>query len=59
MYDFNSLCITIILPENNGTIFEILHTLIYTLGHGPFSHMFDNQFIPKISPGSTWKVKLV
>ena len=25
-------------------------------GHGPFSHMFDNQFIPMVSPDTTWKV---
>ncbi|XP_056279078.1 deoxynucleoside triphosphate triphosphohydrolase SAMHD1 isoform X3 [Pseudoliparis swirei] len=24
-------------------------------GHGPFSHMFDNMFIPKARPGITWK----
>lgn len=24
------------------------------LGHGPFSHVFDNEFIPKAIPGSTW-----
>ncbi|KAG0316945.1 SAM domain and HD [Dissophora globulifera] len=23
-------------------------------GHGPFSHVFDNEFIPKALPGSTW-----
>jgi hypothetical protein len=25
-------------------------------GHGPFSHMFDAQFIPAARPGSYWKV---
>ena len=27
-----------------------------TLGHGPFSHMFDGRFIPQAVPGTTWKV---
>ncbi|XP_056279077.1 deoxynucleoside triphosphate triphosphohydrolase SAMHD1 isoform X2 [Pseudoliparis swirei] len=29
--------------------------LCHDLGHGPFSHMFDNMFIPKARPGITWK----
>ncbi|KAL1021609.1 hypothetical protein UPYG_G00015510 [Umbra pygmaea] len=29
--------------------------LCHDLGHGPFSHMFDGMFIPKIRPGSNWK----
>lgn len=24
------------------------------LGHGPFSHVFDNEFIPLAIPGSKW-----
>uniref|UniRef100_A0A8C2ZFA7 Deoxynucleoside triphosphate triphosphohydrolase SAMHD1 n=1 Tax=Cyclopterus lumpus TaxID=8103 RepID=A0A8C2ZFA7_CYCLU len=29
--------------------------LCHDLGHGPFSHMFDNMFLPKARPGITWK----
>ncbi|XP_076875021.1 deoxynucleoside triphosphate triphosphohydrolase SAMHD1 isoform X2 [Brachyhypopomus gauderio] len=29
--------------------------LCHDLGHGPFSHMFDNSFIPKVRPDLTWK----
>ncbi|XP_068453256.1 deoxynucleoside triphosphate triphosphohydrolase SAMHD1-like [Clinocottus analis] len=29
--------------------------LCHDLGHGPFSHMFDNMFIPKARPGIIWK----
>ncbi|KAM8863771.1 deoxynucleoside triphosphate triphosphohydrolase SAMHD1 [Spinachia spinachia] len=29
--------------------------LCHDLGHGPFSHMFDGEFIPKARPGHTWK----
>ncbi|XP_041713053.2 deoxynucleoside triphosphate triphosphohydrolase SAMHD1 [Coregonus clupeaformis] len=29
--------------------------LCHDLGHGPFSHMFDRMFIPKIRPTSQWK----
>ncbi|KAM9343911.1 deoxynucleoside triphosphate triphosphohydrolase SAMHD1-like [Pholidichthys leucotaenia] len=29
--------------------------LCHDLGHGPFSHMFDNTFLPKARPEKTWK----
>ncbi|KAF4097094.1 deoxynucleoside triphosphate triphosphohydrolase SAMHD1 [Onychostoma macrolepis] len=29
--------------------------LCHDLGHGPFSHMFDGMFIPKVRPGQKWK----
>uniref|UniRef100_A0A9J7ZQB1 Deoxynucleoside triphosphate triphosphohydrolase SAMHD1 n=1 Tax=Cyprinus carpio carpio TaxID=630221 RepID=A0A9J7ZQB1_CYPCA len=29
--------------------------LCHDLGHGPFSHMFDGMFIPKVRPGEKWK----
>ncbi|KAF4077906.1 hypothetical protein AMELA_G00193350 [Ameiurus melas] len=29
--------------------------LCHDLGHGPFSHMFDGMFIPKVRPGRKWK----
>jgi len=29
--------------------------LCHDLGHGPFSHVFDSQFIPSIRPGIQWK----
>ncbi|KAF8926125.1 SAM domain and HD [Haplosporangium bisporale] len=28
--------------------------LCHDLGHGPFSHIFDNEFINRAIPGSTW-----
>lgn len=28
--------------------------LVHDLGHGPFSHVFDGQFIPTVLPSSTW-----
>ena len=33
--------------------------LCHDLGHGPFSHLFDGQFIPLVNKGSTWKVKSI
>jgi HD superfamily phosphohydrolase len=29
--------------------------LCHDLGHGPFSHVFDNEFIPSVRPNVTWK----
>jgi HD superfamily phosphohydrolase len=29
--------------------------LCHDLGHGPFSHVFDNEFIPAVRPQATWK----
>ena len=43
---------------NYGTSYgcrELLNPFL-SLGHGPFSHMFDGRFIPKARPGSKWKV---
>jgi len=28
--------------------------LVHDLGHGPFSHVFDGQFIPLVRPGLRW-----
>lgn len=28
--------------------------LCHDLGHGPFSHIFDNLFIPRVRPGINW-----
>ncbi|TKW13011.1 hypothetical protein SEVIR_5G072000v4 [Setaria viridis] len=28
--------------------------LLHDIGHGPFSHLFEHEFLPRINPGSTW-----
>lgn len=31
-----------------------LSGLVHDIGHGPFSHVFDNEFIPRVRPSSTY-----
>ncbi|KAJ1282932.1 hypothetical protein BS78_03G088900 [Paspalum vaginatum] len=28
--------------------------LLHDIGHGPFSHLFEHEFLPRAIPGSTW-----
>ncbi|KAF8582015.1 HD-domain/PDEase-like protein [Ramaria rubella] len=46
-------------PELNITDRDIrcveVAGLCHDLGHGPFSHVWDNHFIPQAMPGSNWK----
>uniref|UniRef100_A0A453DNG3 HD domain-containing protein n=1 Tax=Aegilops tauschii subsp. strangulata TaxID=200361 RepID=A0A453DNG3_AEGTS len=28
--------------------------LLHDIGHGPFSHLFEHEFLPRVNPGSTW-----
>lgn len=28
--------------------------LLHDLGHGPFSHTFENQVVPRVLPGLKW-----
>lgn len=28
--------------------------LCHDLGHGPFSHVYDNEFIPRVDPSKIW-----
>ncbi len=32
-------------------------SMSHIAGHGPFSHMFDGYFIPRVRPGLHWKVR--
>ncbi|XP_024538325.1 deoxynucleoside triphosphate triphosphohydrolase SAMHD1 homolog [Selaginella moellendorffii] len=45
-------------PELRITTSDItivsLAGLLHDVGHGPFSHVFDNEFLPRIMPGHKW-----
>ncbi|XP_033109308.1 deoxynucleoside triphosphate triphosphohydrolase SAMHD1-like [Anneissia japonica] len=45
-------------PDLNITYQDVLCVeiagLCHDLGHGPFSHLFDGKFIPKIAPKKRW-----
>ncbi|EFJ23929.1 hypothetical protein SELMODRAFT_102606 [Selaginella moellendorffii] len=45
-------------PELGITASDIttvsLAGLLHDVGHGPFSHVFDNEFLPRIMPGHKW-----
>uniref|UniRef100_UPI00398EA516 deoxynucleoside triphosphate triphosphohydrolase SAMHD1-like n=1 Tax=Pristiophorus japonicus TaxID=55135 RepID=UPI00398EA516 len=44
------------LDINNRDILCVqIAGLCHDLGHGPFSHVFDNQFIPHFQKGNKWK----
>ena len=48
-------------PELSITPVDILCVkiagLCHDIGHGPFSHMFDLHFIPKVPGTAKWKVR--
>ena len=37
----------------------MIHNCVSLLGHGPFSHVFDQVFIPEACPGTDWKVSTI
>ncbi|XP_055044729.2 deoxynucleoside triphosphate triphosphohydrolase SAMHD1 [Misgurnus anguillicaudatus] len=44
-----------LLITRQDTLCVQIAGLCHDLGHGPFSHMFDSMFIPKVQPGEKWK----
>lgn len=43
--------ITIVICDDHSVL---KYYFLYILGHGPFSHVFDNEFIPRVRPNLTW-----
>lgn len=52
------LCVKIAgLCHDLGMLIAVMEQVMTGFsGHGPFSHMFDSNFIPSALPGSSWKV---
>ncbi|KAG9154813.1 hypothetical protein Leryth_020077, partial [Lithospermum erythrorhizon] len=43
------------LDIDHGDIQNVkLAGLLHDVGHGPFSHMFEREFLPKVLPGCKW-----
>ena len=49
----------VVQPQLNITSIDILVVeiagLCHDLGHGPLSHVFDGEFIPRVKPNTTFK----
>ena len=37
----------------------ICNFIFFQQGHGPFSNLFDQLFVPKVHPGTVWKVSIL
>lgn len=50
--DFNPIYIYIYLIFAMDAIISI--GLLHDVGHGPFSHLFEREFLPQVISGSDW-----
>ena len=40
---------------SDGIIFSLFFLgLLHDIGHGPFSHMFEHEFLPRVLTGPKW-----
>lgn len=55
---FICLCeyVNVVFIFNSNVLFIFYIGLLHDVGHGPFSHMFEREFLPRVLSGSNWWV---
>lgn len=58
VYNFSQKLLVILFPliflKLFLTLSSLLLGLLHDVGHGPFSHLFEREFLPRVISGSHW-----